>query len=100
MTTEKSPNDHLRVLEGQAGNLRVIIFLLEHGETNFQGIVEGLPLTGRSMYSVVEKLSGLGLIKTRIDKSKYPPRNMISLTDKGKKVAKKLKEIEEILGGE
>jgi len=54
-------------------------------------------LTGRSLYSVIDKLKELELIKTRIDRSSYPPRKMISLTDKGRKVAEKLKEIEEIL---
>jgi len=33
----------------------------------------------------------------RVDNSTYPPRNMISLTDKGREVAEKLKEIKEVL---
>ena len=100
MSTEKDTKGPMRILEGQAGNLRVIIFLSGTGETNFQSIVDELPLTGRSLYAVIGKLKGLELIKTRIDKSSYPPRNMISLTDKGRKVARLLKEIEGILGGE
>jgi DNA-binding HxlR family transcriptional regulator len=38
-------------------------------------------------------------VKNRIDDSKYPPRYLYSLTEKGKMVAEKLKEIEEILKG-
>jgi len=74
----------MRILEGQAGNLRVLIYLSNVDDTNFQGIVEGLPLTGRSLYSVIDKLKELELINTRIDRSSYPPRKMISMTDKGK----------------
>jgi DNA-binding MarR family transcriptional regulator len=97
MSTEKDTKVPMRILEGQAGNLRVLIYLSTVGETNFQGIVEGLPLTGRSLYGVIDKLKGLDLIKTRIDKSSYPQKIMVSLTERGKKVAKRLKEIEEIL---
>jgi DNA-binding PadR family transcriptional regulator len=49
------------------------------------------------MYASLRKSKDLGLITSRSDSRSYPPRNMISLTDKGKKVAKHLKEIEEIL---
>jgi len=87
----------MRTLEGQAGNLRVVIYLSNVDETNFQSIVEGLPLTGRSLYSVIDKLEELELINTRIDRSSYPPRKMISLTDKGRKVAEYLKKIEKVL---
>jgi len=62
----------MRILEGQAWNLRVLIYLFDIGETNFQSIVEGFPLTGRSLYSAINKLKELGLIKTRIDSSPYP----------------------------
>jgi predicted transcriptional regulator len=37
------------------------------------------------------------LIESTIDNTKYPPQNVISLTNKGRKVAQKLKEIEEVL---
>jgi len=38
-----------------------------------------------------------GLVNTRVDSSTYPPRNMISITEKGKKVAEHLKKVEEVL---
>ncbi len=49
------------------------------------------------MYPSIWKVKELGLIKEEIDNSKYPPRTILSLTEKGKLVAQKLKEIEEIL---
>ena len=97
MSTERVIRNHMRTLEGQAGNLRVLIYLSNVDETNFQSIVEGLPLTGRSLYSVIDKLKELELINTRIDRSSYPTRNMISLTEKGRKVAECLKKIEKLL---
>ena len=87
MSTERDIGNPIRILEVQAGNLRVLIYLSNVDETNFQSIVEGPPLTGRSLYSIIDKLKELELINTRIDRSSYPPHKMISLTDKGRKVA-------------
>jgi len=85
------------ILKGQAGNLSVLIYLSDTSETNFQSIVGGLPLTGRSLYYGIDKLKELELVKTRTDSSSYPPRYMISLTDRGKRVADYLKKIEKVL---
>jgi len=49
------------------------------------------------MYASLQKAKKLSLISTKSYRSTYPPRNMISLTDKGRKVAEKLKEIEKLL---
>jgi len=87
----------MRILEGQTGNLRVLIYLSNVDETNFQSIVDGLPLTGRSLYSVIDILKELELIKTRTDRFSDSTGNMISLTEKGRKVAEYLKKIEEVL---
>ena len=51
------------------------------------------------MYASIKKAKDLKLIEDKIDDTKYPPRTMLSLTEKGKPVAQKLKEIEEILKG-
>ncbi len=87
----------IKQLEGQKGILRLILYLNEKGETNFQKIVYDSDIYDRILRLSLEKLKDLGLIVTRIDNSSYPPKNMISLTEKGKIVAKKLKEIEEVL---
>jgi len=63
----------MRILEGQAGNLRVLIYLSNIDKTNFQGIVEGLPLTGISLYSVIDKLKKWSLsIQGLIDLHIHP----------------------------
>ena len=90
----------IRELEGQKGILRLLIFLLENGETGYYSIIKESDIYDRVLRLSLERLKGLELIETRVDNTSYPPRNMISLTDKGKKVAKHLKEIEIILGGE
>lgn len=45
----------------------------------------------------IEKTEELGLVKTRVDKGKYPHGNLITVTEKGKVVSDKIKEILEIL---
>jgi DNA-binding HxlR family transcriptional regulator len=47
--------------------------------------------------STLRELESLKLIKQTIDTSQYPMQNYFSLTEKGKKVAVKLKEIDEII---
>ena len=87
----------IRVLEKQSGLIRLLIFLLDHQPINVQSVIENTDIYPNIMYSSLRKSKDLGLIASRTDSKSYPPRNMISLTDKGKKVAKHLKEIEEIL---
>ena len=60
-------------------------------------IIYGADLNASSAYASLELLKELRLVKTRIDQTKYPARNMISLTENGKLVAEKLKDIERIL---
>ena len=50
------------------------------------------------LYSSIEKAKELDLVKTRMDSKKYPPRNLISLTAKGRRFSKKLDELIGILG--
>lgn len=87
----------LEKLEGQKGVLRILVYLFEHGETNFQRIVDGSSLYDRIVRNSLPILKDAGLVSTRIDDTSYPPKNMISLTEKGKGVANKLKEIEILL---
>ena len=47
--------------------------------------------------SILRELESLKLIKQTIDTSQYPMQNYFSLTEKGKKVADKLKEIENLI---
>jgi len=88
---------NLKNLEGQKGILRILVYLLDKGEVSIQNITDNTDL----YYNIVKKSSSLlreyELANTRVDNSTYPPRNMISLTEKGKKVAEYLKKIEEVL---
>lgn len=53
--------------------------------------------SNETMRSAVEVLLELGLIQQKIEKGP-PPRRLTFLTEKGRKVAEKLEEIEQILG--
>ena len=44
-------------------------------------------------------LESMGLAKSRVDSTTYPPKRMISLTGRGKEVADRLMEIERLLEG-
>ena len=87
----------LEKLEGQKGVLRILVYLLYHGETNFQRIVDESDLYDRIVRNSLPILKDAGLVSTKIDNTSYPPKNMISLTEKGKRIAEKLMEIEEIM---
>ena len=89
--------DSLKVLEKQSGFLRLIHYLGENGETPLTEIMENADIPVHQLYSSIEKAKELKLVKTRIDSRKYPPKNMISLTAKGKKFSKKLEELIKIL---
>jgi len=87
----------IKDLEGQKGILRVLILMKDKGEINYYSIIKESDLYDRVLRLSLKKLKELGLIESRLDHSTYPPRNMISLTDKGRKVAEKLEEIEKLL---
>jgi len=87
----------IKDLEEQKGILRVLILLKNKGEINYYSIIKESDLYDRVLRLSLEKLKELRLIESRLDNSTYPPPNMISLTDRGRKVAEKLKEIEEVL---
>ena len=50
---------------------------------------------GRSFLDVFKSM---GSVKAKIDSRSYPSKKMITLSENGKKVAEKFREIEEILG--
>ena len=77
-------------------DMKILIYLLNEKETPY----ESLKGKFSSAYSSVSRLKQMELVDAKIDNSKFPKEEIISLTDKGRKVAEKLKEIEEILEGE
>ena len=84
-------------LEKKSGLLRLLVFLYENGEYMLSDIWDNSGISRNSGAGAIELLKKYGLVKNRIDNSKYPPRYMYSLTEKGQNIAQKLKEIESIL---
>jgi len=76
-------------------DMKILIYLLNEKETPY----ESLKGKFSSAYSSVSRLKQMELVDAKIDNSKFPKDEIISLTDKGRKVAQKLKEIEEMMGG-
>ena len=79
--------------------IRILLILETENKLNFQSFIDDKGISSTTLYRTLATLKELDLITTTTDKSRYPPQNVISLTEKGKKVAKHLKEIEEILEG-
>ncbi len=89
--------DALKLIEKQSGFLRLMYYLYNSGEMQITAIMENTGIPIHQLYSSIEKGKTLGLIKTRIDTSSYPNKNMIDLTEKGKKMGEKLKEMVELI---
>ena len=89
--------DPLKVLEKQSGFLRLLVYLSDKKEKVLTEILDETDIPVHQLYSSIEKAKELGLVKTRMDSRKYPPRNMVSLTAKGRKFSRKLGELIGIL---
>ena len=89
--------DPLKVLEKQSGFLRLIHYLGENGEKSLTEIMDDAGISVHQLYASIEKAKELDLVKTRMDRKKYPPRNLVSLTAKGKKFSRKVDEMMKIL---
>jgi DNA-binding MarR family transcriptional regulator len=89
--------DSLRILEKQSGFLRLLVYLYENGEKPLTAIMDETGIPVHQLYASIRKAEELGLVKTRIDDGKYPPRSIVSLTKRGKKVAERILEIREFI---
>ena len=89
--------DPLKVLEKQSGFLRLLVYLSDKREKTVTEILDETDIPVHQLYSSIEKAKELNLVRTRVDSSKYPPRNLVSLTAKGNRFSKKLEELMEIL---
>ena len=87
----------IRIFEKQSGLIRTLIYLIDNSPINIQAIIDNTDIYPNIMYASLKKATDLGLIIQTVDTSKYPHKNMISLTEKGERVALKLKEIANIL---
>ncbi len=87
----------VETLEGQSGILRVLVLLLEFGEAHQERLDGPRNLYGRIVKASLEKLESEGLVKRWVDDTVWTPRKMSALTEKGIKVAEKVKEIDRLL---
>ena len=86
--------------EGQKGTIRLLLYLHNKEEVSLSRILKETDIYDRIFWKSTYILKANSLVTTRVDNTSYPPKNMVSLTDKGKKVAEKFNEIEEILSME
>ncbi|MGC9193798.1 MAG: transcriptional regulator [Thermoplasmata archaeon] len=87
----------IQLFERHSQILRILLILESENKLNFQSFINNKGISSTTLYRTIATLKEMNLINSTIDNTKYPPQNMISLTPKGRKVAEKLKEIEEIL---
>ena len=92
-------SEHLpvRVFEKQSGLIRLLIHLLTNEPVNIQAVIDRTDIYPNIMFASVKKARALGLITTRLDRSSYPPKSVLTLTEKGKAIAQKFAEINELL---
>ena len=87
----------LELLE-QTSACRALVYLLKNNRSTISEILNKGDFSQTSLYNALRKLRDAGLIQEELEQE-FPRRRLISLTEKGKKVAEKLEEIEEELGG-
>ena len=74
--------------------IREVIFdLLSRDEIMFSNIWPGSRIVTHQGRSFPDLLKDMHLVKGRIDSRSYPSKKMITLSENGKKVAEKFKEI-------
>ena len=78
------------MIEKQSGFLRLLLYLDEHGEQSITEILDGSGIPVHQLYASIEMAKNWKLVSTRIDKSSYPNRNLIRITEKGRITSSKL----------
>ena len=89
--------DPLKVLEKQSGFLRLLVYLSDKKEKTLTEILDETDIPVHQLYSSIQKGKELGLLNTKIDERKYPNRNLVSLTQRGKKAAQKIEELTQLI---
>ena len=79
------------MIEKQSGFLRLLLYLDEHGEQAITEILDGSGIPVHQLYASIEMAKKWKLVSSRIDKSSYPNRNLIGITEKGKISTEKLR---------
>ena len=78
------------MIEKQSGFLRLLIYLDEHGEQAITEILDGSGIPVHQLYASIEMAKNWKLVSSRIDKSSYPNRNLVGITDKGRIATERL----------
>jgi DNA-binding MarR family transcriptional regulator len=86
----------IKALETQSGAMRLLLYLLK-GPSYVTLILKETDIPNIQLLRSVDLLLELKLIQKKVDATTYPKRNIITLTNKGKQIAQKVKEIEAIL---
>ncbi len=68
-------------------------------EVSAGSVMQETDIYFRVLMKSLRILEDMGLVKSRVDSTTYPPKRMIALTSKGKEVADRMMEIERLLEG-
>ncbi|MEM2128565.1 MAG: MarR family transcriptional regulator, partial [Candidatus Methanomethylicaceae archaeon] len=74
---------------------KILIVLLRYGEMVMSDIIVKAHLSRQAVFNNVRDLLEAGLVAEKCEEG-FPPRRLISLIDKGRKVAEKLEEVERL----
>lgn len=89
----------VELLEHQSGIIRILLYLLDHGQAYQMELADAGGMYDRIITVGLAKLESLGLVRRWVDENWPAPKKMSALTEKGIKVAEKLKEIDTLLTG-
>ena len=88
----------VKYFESHSGVIRRLMPMDSRDEVMFSNIWQGSRIVTHQGRSFPDLLKDMDLVKGRIDSRSYPSKKMITLSENGKKVAEKFKEIKEIPG--
>lgn len=73
----------------QTGSIQILLFLDKSEAATLTDLKDGVNCSLSAVYNALRKLKDAGLIEERMEDT-FPRRRLISLTEKGRKVAGKL----------
>jgi len=85
----------LEALE-QTSAIRILVFLLTHEKVSRSEIINGIKASHVAIYNAIRKLKEAGLVVEETERD-FPFRVFVMLTEKGRRVAEHLAEVEKIL---
>ena len=87
----------IKVLEKQSGLSRMLIFLLLNGSCNITYMIDTSNINANVAYTSVRKATELKLITSDYDEMSDRRLRRLELTEKGRKIAKLLSEVNDLL---